>query len=291
MNNNGKIKTLLTDWLGYFITAALAIAYVMVQSVGMTPSGVTIGEILTTGALYFIVMTAMRTAMMGTGMQKGYASELWHGTANKHEEIMQRCLVSINLLPKFLEEDYQRRLKMQRVMCLRGVAYEKIFNDDGTIKDYTHPYPNLEKLNKQQQREKLNNYNAECRSIRKARQISVPLYRSEQLFTRSGSNKRMFSVSPKKTALISIISGLVLSVGTTVINLLFRPDNFNLITFLSSTGMALVAVALSLIPLHQGYTLITQSLREDVIDKIHYLSEFEEWAKQKRTEVNYGQQN
>lgn len=280
MNNyNGKIKTFLTEFSGYIANVIIVIGYIILQSSGLVETGKTIYEVLVDGFLLLLMTNILRMSFFATGIQRAYASDKWEKTALKHEEKLNLVMPFINKISEFLEFDYRKRLKLERITCLRGIDYNLIFDEKGKIKDYKHPAPSLDGLNKREIKAIKKKYSFECRNIEKAKQVIVPLYMPNEVISRSKPQKRMFQASTSRKAIIVLVTGLIASVFITGFNGMFTSTGINWVAFGHAVGVSLISLAIGLTALFTGYTHISQDVRGDVIDKTHYLGQFEEWIK------------
>lgn len=279
MNNNGKMKTFLAEFSGYAANVVIIVGYVMMQSSGLIETGKSFFEVMVDGFLLLLLTNILRMSLFSTGIQRGYAGELWRSTANAHEDKLKIIMPYINKFSDFLEFDYRKRLKLERIIYLRGIDYSLIFDESGKIKNYVHPIPNVDDLNKKEAKYRLKKYKFECKNIEKAKSVIVPLYMPNEIISRSKSQKRMFRTSTVRTTLTVFITGALLSIFIAAFSGMFEPTGINWTSFWYSVGLALIALALGLTSFLTGYMHIAQDMRGDVIDKTHYLGQFEEWIK------------
>lgn len=287
-DNRAKFRTFMTEFSGYAANVIIVIGFVILQSSGLVESGKSFQQVLLEGALLLLMTNLLRMSFFATGIQRGYASDKWKNSALEHEQILNAVMPNMDNIDDFLEEDYQKRLKMERIARLRGFKYSTVFDEDGSIKDYVHTLPDLSKASEKEKEMRKHQFELECKNIKAAKEASVPLYMANELITRSAPQKRMFRESTKKAALITLISGVVISVFIMVFNGIFTPTGINWVMFWNAVGVAMISVAVGLLSLFSGYTHIVQNLRGDVVDKVHYLKRFKEWSEKKKNGGNNG---
>jgi hypothetical protein len=271
-------KRYSVDYMGFLLSALIAIAYALVKSLVLSPSGRSIQEIIISSILVFLVSYVIREGMLQSGLQKGFNSSVWQATAEEHNKVIERVQARIGCLYDFMDFDYARRLKRVRMGKLLGIEYENVFDEKGNIKEYSVPLPSLEGKNEKQIKALMKKYRHDCQKVATARKVQVPQYTSEQVLGRDNNNGVLFNHSTHKFFITSSITGLIVSTAFLFIFSLVEPKGFDWVSLIMSFGVILMSYCSAMLGYMNAYVFITKTLRDDVLDKIRMLNEFDIWA-------------
>ena len=130
---NGKIKRIIQNGLIDFIVVGISIAYILYQTVDISPSQMEFWQITAKGILGIIVGILIKQTLGENGFIRGYDSDLWKDEKEKYNASCNDTLKYIDKVDAFYSDELASERKKYRIAHLQGVRlrYEDFFGPNG----------------------------------------------------------------------------------------------------------------------------------------------------------------
>lgn len=130
---NGKFKRFIQNSLIDFIVICISAAYVLYQTVDISPTGLEFWQVVAKGILGIIVGILIKQTLGENGFIRGYASDTWKEEKDKYNTSCNDSLKYIDKVDKFYADELEAEKKSYRITHLQGVRlrYEDFFGPDG----------------------------------------------------------------------------------------------------------------------------------------------------------------
>ena len=133
-----KLKEILTQNLGYIAVGLISIIFMLTAFLEMGKTGKTIGEIITDGAVFFLLGCIINRMLDLQGLSEGERDERVVNTLKLHGETVDRIAPHIEELDDWCEEKNKAAIKMQRkkILACECLKYSDLFDEEGTAKPF-----------------------------------------------------------------------------------------------------------------------------------------------------------
>lgn len=134
-----KLKEILTQNLGYIAVGLVAIIFMLTAFLEMGKTGKTIGEIITDGAVFFLLGCIINRMLDLQGLSEGERDERVVNTLRLHGETVDRITPHLEELDTWCEEKNRDALKMQRkkILACECLKYSDFFDEEGVAKPFS----------------------------------------------------------------------------------------------------------------------------------------------------------
>jgi len=130
---NGKIKRIIQNGIIDFVVVAISLAYILYQTVDISPTQLEFWQILAKGILGIVVGILIKQTLGENGFIRGYSNPLWLEEKDKYNASCNDSLQYIDKVDAFYSDELAAERKRYRISHLQGVRlkYEDFFGEDG----------------------------------------------------------------------------------------------------------------------------------------------------------------
>lgn len=271
-----KLKEILTQNIGYIAVGLVALIFMLTAFLEMGKTGKTIGEIITDGAVFFLLGCIINRMLDIQGLSEGERDERVVKTLKLHGETVERITPHIEELDDWCDEKNKAALKMQRkkILACECLQYSDFFDDDGIAKPFKFNKENMD--NKLLQAEEERKY----RCYQKAVKLKLTPLTSGDLTSEGGraddpnylGRTKIQYETQTRTWDVIMRLGSAAVFGYYTVDLI---ENFSYATIIWRALQLAMLLLMGAIRRQMSYNFMTDEYRSRIIKKIDNMQKFE----------------
>lgn len=276
-------KRHITQNLGYISVGIVCALFMATSFLDMGRTGKTVGQIISDGAVLFLLGCIINRMLDLQGLTEGERDEKVIKTLELHAETVDRISPHIEELDGWCEEKNKSALKMQRtkILACECMKYSDYFDNDGVAKPFVFDEDKMK--NSLIQKEERRRY----RCYQKALRLKLTPLTSSDLTSEGGKaddpnylgrTKAQYETQMRAWDIIMRL-GTAFVFGYYAVDLL---ENFSYATIIwraLSVGMLLL---MGSIRRQMSYNFMTDEYRSRIIKKIDNMQKFENEIKKRK---------
>ena len=268
---NYKLKDFLRNYVGYLTVALVSLIYIATAFITIKETQKTISRIIADGVMSFLMGILINRIFDTQGILNGEREEKVILTTKLHGEVVDRCTPYMDKLDSWCDIKNKNAMERARKYYLyaRGIKYQTIFDDDGTILPMNVPKGLgfiQSMLYKYRRWRALHLHITQISSgilIGDNGKIEDPFFmgRSKHEYMKNTTRKDVFS-----KLITAILFGYY---GVSLI------QNFDWSTLIWTILQVVIFIAMGVIKMQQSFIYVTDEYRGRIIKKIDILQLFE----------------
>lgn len=274
-----KIKYFFKNNVGYLISTAEALAFVLLSLVRIDETGKTLQEIIGSGFVFYILQLTLVTLLRHQGLINGENDERVLNTYELHGDKVDEIADDMDALEQWCEEENANNYKRvrRRILASAGLKYDDYFKKDGSIEPYNIDLTKMSlkwsnRFIREAEIKKINAYNKAVHlklSKIDATSLTSGNQAKEDKFAFGKGKKEFLRVHGMADALIRSLPALFFGIYG-----FHRIENWTWANFAWIVFQAVLAYSSAIPQMFSAKSYVIDDLRGDVVKKIRLIDKF-----------------